>query len=642
MRAIRRIYFYAIALISFEVVLWGTISLLRTIFAQEVIFPTGSTLARALALILVGVPIFLIHWLWAQRAAANDTDEQASTVRAVFFYLVLLFTLIPLVQNSLALINRSFIETVRLARASALFGGSQTVLDNLIAMLMNGVAAAYFWNILRGVWPVLRDRESFADVRRLYRYTWLAYGLLMVIFGANQAIRFLFLLPGDSIFGAAGRALAINGIALLMVGSPIWLYTWKTCQDALEDALEQGSNLRLGALYLLSLAGVVVTLFSAGFLLDALLRPLLGESTNISQFLQQISSPIAIGLPLAIIWAYYGHWFRQESDSNPEPARRAGIKRLYYYVLAPIGLAAAVTGLALLVSFLIDALLASTQWGDLLRSRLSGALATLLVGLPLWLSAWYRMQSEALAEGETGDQARKSLVRRIYLYVVIFAAVIGGMVSAVSLVFTLLDAVLGGGSGGNFLVSVLNSLQLLLIFSGLLVYHIVVMRRDGRSAADSLPARYRDFAVLAFEHAESGFGKRLSEAVSRQAADLPVAVQAVEQPIAEGAEAAQVVALPADLALNPPEALRLWLNAYQGQRVVVPSPAPGWWWAGGASNRPENQAAQIIRQLADGETPRQGAGLSAWVIVAYVFAGLFAIQLLFILLSIGIALVAGF
>jgi hypothetical protein len=642
MRAIRRIYFYAIALISFEVVLWGTISLLRTIFAQEVIFPTGSTLARALALILVGVPIFLIHWLWAQRAAANDTDEQASTVRAVFFYLVLLFTLIPLVQNSLALINRSFIETVRLARASALFGGSQTVLDNLIAMLMNGVAAAYFWNILRGVWPVLRDRESFADVRRLYRYTWLAYGLLMVIFGANQAIRFLFLLPGDSIFGAAGRALAINGIALLMVGSPIWLYTWKTCQDALEDALEQGSNLRLGALYLLSLAGVVVTLFSAGFLLDALLRPLLGESTNISQFLQQISSPIAIGLPLAIIWAYYGHWFRQESDSNPEPARRAGIKRLYYYVLAPIGLAAAVTGLALLVSFLIDALLASTQWGDLLRSRLSGALATLLVGLPLWLSAWYRMQSEALAEGEAGDQARKSLVRRIYLYVVIFAAVIGGMVSAVSLVFTLLDAVLGGGSGGNFLVSVLNSLQLLLIFSGLLVYHIVVMRQDGRSAADSLPARYRDFAVLAFEHAESGFGKRLSEAVARQAADLPVAVQAVEQPIAEGAEAAQVVALPADLALNPPEALRLWLNAYQGQRVVVPSPAPGWWWAGGASNRPENQAAQIIRQLADGETPRQGAGLSAWVIVAYVFAGLFAIQLLFILLSIGIALVAGF
>lgn len=642
MRTIRRIYFYAIALISLEVVLWGTISLLRTIFAQEVIFPTGSTLARALALILVGVPIFLIHWLWAQRAAANDTDEQASTVRAVFFYLVLLFTLIPLVQNSLALINRSFIETVRLARASALFGGSQSVLDNLIAMLMNGVAAAYFWNILRGVWPALRDRENFADVRRLYRYTWLAYGLLMVVFGANQAIRFLFLLPGDTIFGATGRALAINGIALLMVGAPIWLYTWKTCQDALEDALEQGSNLRLGALYLLSLAGVVVTLFSAGFLLDSLLRLLLGESAGLAQVLQQISSPIAIGLPLAIIWAYYGHWFRQKSDSNPDLARRDGIKRLYYYVLAPIGLAATVTGLALLISFLIDALfLPSAQWGDLLRSRLSGALATLLVGLPLWLSDWNRVQAEALVEGEAGDHARKSLVRRIYLYVVIFAAVIGGMISAVSLVFTLLDAALGGGSG-NFLVSVLNALQLLLIFSGLLVYHIVTMRRDGRSAADSLSTRYRDFAVLAFEHAESGFGKRLSEAVARQAADLPVAIQAVEQPIAEGAEAAHVVALPADLALNPPEALRLWLNAYQGQRVVVPSPAPGWWWAGGASNRPENQAAQIIRQLADGETPRQGAGQPAWVIVAYVFAGLFAVQLLFILLSIGIALVAGF
>ena len=632
MRTIRRIYFYAVALISLEVVLWGMISLLRTLFAQDVLFPTASTLAQALALILVGVPIFLIHWLWAQRAAARDTEEQTSTVRAVFFYLALLFTLVPVVQNLLALVDRTFIESVRLDRSSALFGGSQTWADNLIAILMNGVAAAYFWNSLRAIWPALPERENFADVRRLYRHIWLTYGLLMVIFGAQQALRFLFFLPDSTILGDAGRELAINGISLLLIGAPIWLYTWKTCQDALEDFLEQGSNLRLGVLYLLSLSGVVVVLSAAGIMMDVILRTVLGEATSFSRFLQQISGPLSIGIPLGLVWAYYGGWFSREAESNEEPNRRAGI-----------GLAATVTGLALLLSFLIDSLLLpGAVWGDSLRPRLSGALSTLLVGLPLWLSAWRPMQAEALAEGDAGNRARQSLVRRVYLYLVIFAAVIGGMVSAVTLAFLLLNAVLGGDIPDDFLASVLNALQVSLLFVGLLVYHITTLRRDGGRVADSSASRYRDFPVLVFEHGDSGFGARLADSLSRQAAGLPVAIQPMEQPIPVCAEAARVVVLPADLALNPPEALRLWLNAYDGQRVVVPSVTPGWWWVGGVSARPQEQAAQIIRQLADGELPRMSAGLSALTVVAYVFAALFALQLVFVFLSLGISLIVGF
>ncbi len=643
MQTIRRIYFYAVALISLEVVLWGLIALLRTIFAQDAIFPTASTLAQALALILVGVPIFLFHWLWAQRAAASDPEEQTASARAIFFYLVLLFTLVPVVQNLLALIDRTFLETARLDRASALFGSAQTWVDNLIAILMNGIAAAYFWNLLRGIWPTLPERENFADARRLYRYIWLAYGLLMVIFGIQFVLRYLFFLPETALLGPAGADLVVNGISLLLVGTPIWLYAWKACQEALSDSLEQGSVLRLGVLYLLSLAGVVVVLIAAGNVLNTLLNFMLGERFTLAGFLRQISGFVSIGIPLALVWAYYGGWFRREADSHQQPGRRSGIKRLYYYVLAPIGLVATVIGLTLLLSFLIDLLLLpNTVWGDALRSRLSGALATLFVGLPLWLTAWRKMQAEALREGEPGDAARQSLVRRIYLYLVIFAAVIGGMISAVALAFQLLNALLGGEIDTDFVASALNSLQVLLVFAGLLWYHIVTLRRDGGRAARQIVERYREFAVLVFERAESGFGQRLTEAIARQSTDLPVAVQAVEQPIPEGADAARVVILPADLALNPPEALRLWLNGYQGQRVVVPVTAQGWWWVGGAASNPQKQAAHIIRQLADGQVPAQGSSTPAWTVVAYVFAALFALQFLFILLSLGISLIFGF
>ena len=68
MKSIRRLYFYLVAFISIEVVLWGLILLLRSILDNKV-SGGADDLAQALALILVGVPIFLIHWLWAQRAS---------------------------------------------------------------------------------------------------------------------------------------------------------------------------------------------------------------------------------------------------------------------------------------------------------------------------------------------------------------------------------------------------------------------------------------------------------------------------------------------------------------------------------------------------------------------------------------------
>src|SRR3972149_3478394 len=114
MRTIRRLYFYAVAIISLEVVLWGLIGLLRSIFVPAVIGGSATRLAEALALILVGVPVFGLHWWVAQRDARREMDEHASGIRAFFLYAVLLGTLIPIVQNFLSLLNRLLLEAVNL------------------------------------------------------------------------------------------------------------------------------------------------------------------------------------------------------------------------------------------------------------------------------------------------------------------------------------------------------------------------------------------------------------------------------------------------------------------------------------------------------------------------------------------------
>src|SRR5215211_7436069 len=112
------------------------------------------------ALILVGVPIFLVHWLWAQRVSSRDEEEKTASIRAVFLYAILLATLIPVVQNLLSFIDRSLIQVTGLGveRSFTAFR-QQTIADNLIAILMNGIVAAYFWNVLRSEWVTLADKE---------------------------------------------------------------------------------------------------------------------------------------------------------------------------------------------------------------------------------------------------------------------------------------------------------------------------------------------------------------------------------------------------------------------------------------------------------------------------------------------------
>jgi hypothetical protein len=633
MRTVRRLYFYAVAFISLEVVLWGLIGLLRFIF-DTLIWNDTATLAQALALVLVGVPIFLFHWLWTQRAANRDEEEQTATLRAVFLYAVLLSTLIPLVQNVLALIDRTFIVGVHIPAGRALLGGGQTWVDNLIAMVLNGVVAAYFWQVLGADWRRLPERESFIDVRRLYRYIWMLYSLVMVVFGTQQTLRFLFYAPVDILGGGVGREILVNGVALLAVGTPIWAYSWKVCQDALAETVEQFSNLRLGVLYLLSLAGVITVLATMGVALSVLLRLILGEPLAWNQFVNQIGGPLSLGVPMALVWAYFGHWLGRQIDSTPDVPRRAGMRRLYRYIQSVIGLGAAFVGTSLLFSFVIDVLTGTnTLWGESLRPRLAGSLATLLVGLPLWLATWRPVQSEALLAGDMGDHVRRSVVRKAYLYFVLFASVIGGMVAAAILIFQLLNAALSRNVPTDFLSTVLNAFQLLVLFVFLLVYHLRVLRTDGRFATNELVSRYADFPVLVLDSAEGNFGAQVASVLRKQIPGLPVTVFPVGETLPT--DSFKAVVLSSSLALDAPGKLGGWLHQFNGNRLVVPVETPGWLWLGG-SIRPLSASikgtAQAIRQIAEGQEVRPSSGTSAWTVVVYVLAALFGLQVLTALL----------
>jgi hypothetical protein len=621
MRTIRRLYFYSITLISLEIVLWGMIGILRSAFSSEIIPPT-ERLAQALALLLVGLPVFLLHWAWVQIQAGKNDEEQTATLRSIFLYGVLLATLIPVAQNLVAFFNRTLFELAGVNTYRSLTGSSQHWTDNWIAILLNGIAALYFFTVLSRDWKTIPEQCRHADSRRLYRYTWIIYASFWIVYGVQQISRFLLYISTDTV-GRFGYSLPLNGCAFLLVGVPIWLYAWGAVQKSLGEEVERESKLRVGVLLLFSLTGAAITLSTSGVTLSIILRVLLGQDMQWYQFINRVKNPVALGIPVAIAWAYYSYWLNRQAHAFSEAVRGFGLKRLYTYMLAFAGLVVSVLGVALLLLFFVDVGIRNVIWDRSLGSRLADILAILLVGLPLWLAAWIPMMTESLVASERGKDARRSSTRKTYLYAVLFGSVIGGMSSAVWMAYLLISAALGS-TPHDFSANLLKAVSLLGLSAGVLVFHGLGLRLDSLSSEEHLAEQHNRFPVTLFDAGDTAFRQAMTEAIHRQTPNLLLTIQPADSPALDaGDNAAQAAILPLGLALNPPDTLQAWLNAFRGHKLIVPVAASGWLWSGYPVRLladETRQAALTLRQLAEGQAIRPSTPLPGWMVAVWILA----------------------
>lgn len=634
MRTIRRLYFYLVALVSLEVIVWGAVGLARTILNNRVVgLPTGQ-IATSLSALLVGLPVFLLHWIPIQRQALGDLEERAARLRALFLYGAAFATLIPVVWSILALVNRLLLIIFSQPTFAAQVGGNQSWSDNLVAIAINAAAAAYLLNVLRGDWAANPPENALLETRRLFRFAWLVFGLGLAIFGAHEVLYFIF--SATQGIGLGNRTDAINGIALLLVGVPVWVRSWQILQNARQLPEERFSLLRLVVLFVIALVSVAAVLSSAWAVLAELLRWILGESHTMVGFINRIATPLSAAIPMGTLWAYYGDQLGLEVRTYTDPIRQAGIRRLYAYILSGAGLTTLTAGLFWLLSF-IAAMLAADPWGEGLRGQLANAIALLAVGFPLWWLNWRAVQAEAARSDDLGDHARRSIVRKIYLYLALFAFVIAVMASGGQLIYLLVNGLLGS-QPPDFLRRVVSSIFWLAMFAVWLAYHIQILRSDGRATARSLADRQAGFPVLVLDAGDGSFGQDLAQTLRAQAPAIPVAVQVLSQGIpGEEMYAAGLVVMPSSVAVHPSEPLRTWLSGYPGQHLIVPTAEERWSFASPLSARPHDQvlqAAQAVRQLAEGQPARVAAPASAWVVVGYVAMGLFVLELALVVLTI--------
>ena len=630
MSTVRRTYFYLVALIGLEVVVWGVINLARTLFD---ILPGGgsaSLLAGGLSLIIVGLPIFLLHWRVLQHEADSDAEERSTRLRALFLYAARLATLIPLVQNIGALINRPILNLVGQSASLALFGSGQMAADNLIAILANGVAFYYFERALQNDWKLVHGPENLTDTRRLYRYVWMLYTLVLATAGVIFTLRFVLYLSGGP--DTAITVWLANGLTLVLVYVPLWAWAWQTIEKARKETGQNATTLRFAALYFLALAGVFVTLGVASSILADLLRALLGEAVTLTSFLSENGDRLAIALALGVVWVYFGRRLGSDIAAQTDVQRRAALKRFYRTILALAGNAAVFTALWRILDVIVDVLLKAVDV-TVGRGPLSSALGLLIVGLPLWLRNWRPLQAEAAATRETGDHARRSVARKGYLYLVLFLTVVGAMVSAGMLLFLLFNQLLGNPPE-NFAADLARSAYSLLLTLLWLVYHLRALRADNALAQHAISNQHAIFPALVIQGSDQAeFSAALTQALERRAPRLPVAIRNLESDsLDESLSDVKVVVLPTDIALQPPESLRLWLKHFSGQRLVVPLLSSEWILLNMPSRAVSELArhtAEALADLAEGQPVRPALPSNPWTIVGYVLGALFGLIILF-------------
>jgi uncharacterized protein DUF5671 len=481
---IRRIYAYLLAffgLAMFAVAAANLGQLLLDLAMQAPLASAGGylrdTVSLNAALALVGLPAWLLHWLWIGRTARANQNELTSTLRRLYVYAVLTGAMLVMAVSAGHALERLFETLIGVRTPDA-------ALDAIIRPLPFTLIALGVW------WAHLRlaasDRQlvgesgGSATLRRWYTCGSALVGLLVLLSGTQTVLettwRFV-VQPG----GPVGAGLA-GPLASALVGLAIWLLHWIVLPAHLPDAdRHQDAESTLPSVYLF--LALAVAVISALFGMSQLVYYAVGRLLGVAEpggvggsLLQAAAGPASFVIVYGAAWAYQRAAIQQHSAALREAPRQAGVRRLYVYLVALAALAVLATGAAGLLWTLGDLIVgqAATFGGDTWREQIA-LFATLAgVGLPVWLLQW-RANPGSAAEAH-------SLARRLYVYVSLIVAALVGIGSLAAALYRLIGLALGARFDLEVSTDLAHALGVAVVAALIGAYHWRVLRADGELA----------------------------------------------------------------------------------------------------------------------------------------------------------------
>jgi hypothetical protein len=337
---------------------------------------------------------------------------------------------------------------------------------------------------------------------------------------------------------------------------------------------------------------------------------------------------------MGLVWGYFRRELNFAIADLDDDSLQAGIHRIYHSILSFAGLVVSFLGLLLLLGTIIESLFNLAIGNN--AASLSDTLALLLIGLPLWLIYWKQIQLETARTDERGVAGRTSLLRKAYLYLALFATVVGTMLSTGWWIYGVLKALLDQ-MPSDFWLNFNLQLRIAILFAIFLVYHLRVLRADGRETQQSKEAERSEFSVMVLQADDSSIGTELVKAIQLKSPDLPVSIIKVDPSMnIDAIPQSSLVLIPSSSLTNPTGALQLYLQYHTGKILMIPQEQENWHWLGMVNRdqrRLVQEAATAVQQLSENKTPRTSSPSNPWMIVAYILAGLFLLLIVLLMIS---------
>ncbi len=603
---IRRSYVFLVCLFSLQPVTWALIILFRDLIAARERMQM-ETVAFQIAIVIIGLPIFLAHWVWAQ-SAARDLDERASLLRRVYLYASLAAFLAPFIANAYDLLAWAlgipFGKTSNLLVAR--ITPSEAILSDVATLIVLAVLWSYHQFVVVEDARVAPESGMTGAVKRLYILAFSATGLTMMTLAAIDLLRWVLFQFGGAAVGHTDRFLVGDPAALLIVGLPVWLIFWMLAQRAFagRNDQEHESVLRKVYLYLVVFITVITFVTGVAILVAGLFRSALG--LKVTDDIREILPTIILA---AIVWAYHASILRGDERVAGEESRQAGIRRLYLYLVAGIGLAAFLIGLGGDISVLITTLFGGGFTGNAIKEQLAWSSAALIAGLLVWILPWRRAQNVAVAPPPPGAEERRSIVRKIYLFFYLFAATMTVLIAAVYIVFRPLSLLLGARFTGNLISDLAHAIAYALIALGVWIYHGWALRGDGELNRRERVERLTALRIAVVNVQKEPFGESVVKELQREFPGLAIDLIDLSPPTEDApkrlAQAGLIVGswTIAVASLVSAEIANAVCTS-PARKLLVPAELPGWEWVNADQAKPDARVQQTVRavkQIIEGE-----------------------------------------
>jgi hypothetical protein len=563
--AVQRAYFYLVALVAIHMVVLAVANLLRVGAEIAMGAPSGGftglpflfnefsqprqlyreQASLAIALLVVGLPAWLIHLRIAQRAALRSVEERGSALRSFYLHLVVFVTALLVFgygQRALRLVLEGIFIGGNASFPSAFGLEAQWPARAAGAAMMALTAAVVLGYHLR---LSIHDRRATviagraASFRQLAFYSLAVIGLFWAASTTVSTLSGIWDRVADQIApipgltapqyvqppGVAGRTppppsrddllrfQLVGALPGVLTGLALWLGAWIPLQRGLRAAssdgeVERRSVVRKLAIYLVVLVSALAVLLSATVALANVVERILGtpEREQYRNIQHDLGFPVTNLIVFATVWVFHRRVVQADASRETEVERAATIRRLYTYLIAAIGLGMLAIGTAGAIGVLGSQLLGLNTHG---KGETAAYIALVLVGAPAWAFSWWQ------ARRRLSDDERRSLPRRGYLYLAILGGVLGVLVFGSAALYRLFNAALAG----DFPISTWHDIWHFTVdgtVSGIaFLFHLAAVRAD-RSAQLPTVAQH-SVTVLVRASDPAAARARLASALEGQA-----------------------------------------------------------------------------------------------------------------------------